>query len=91
MGWTILKSFFQDKTTVNIGGILEGLDVFSIIDTLAKQCNLKVSEKDLKIILEDENNTFNDFDSIKEYLSKFSKSVTHKKLLLFIEIFNDLE
>ena len=36
MGWTILKSFFQDKTSVNIGGILEGLDVFSIIDTLVK-------------------------------------------------------
>ena len=42
MGWTILKSFFQDKTSVNIGGILEGLDVFSIIDTLVKNEDISI-------------------------------------------------
>ncbi len=42
MGRTILKSFFQDKTTLNIGGLIDGLDIFSIGDTILRNKDVSI-------------------------------------------------
>ena len=42
MDWKILKSFFKDKTNTQIGGVVEGLDVFSIGDTLLNNPSMNI-------------------------------------------------
>ena len=89
----ILKLKKDNSNNINYNSLYNKYrySILVIIDTLARQCNFTVTEENSQIILSDKYNSYKDMKSIKEYLNKFSGSLNHKKLLLFLEIFNELE
>ena len=42
MDWQILKSFFQNNTNTHVGGVVDGLDVFSIGNTLINSPSMNI-------------------------------------------------